>query len=155
MVSAKSGAMDRLSMFGRRLIPRNGYCVGGDDLFDVRLSPEALDRLAGEQTMRAGDRDPLDLPLAQLVQHLDDCAAVGDLVVDDDHVLPVDVTDDGVDHDVVVADPLLAAGGHRQPRASGRSGDAAFALPRSGETTTVFFRRRPRKWWANTSSAFR
>ena len=50
-----------------------------------------------------------------LLQHLDDRAAVGDLVVEDDDVLAVDVADDRVDHDAVVAQALLAAGGHRQP----------------------------------------
>ena len=55
-------------------------------------------------------------------QHLDDRAAVGDLVVEDDHVLAVDVADDGVDHDPVVAHALLAAGRHGQLQHAGEVG---------------------------------
>jgi hypothetical protein len=50
-------------------------------------------------------------------KHLQDRAAVGNLVVQHDDVLPLHVADERVDDDSVVAHTLLAAGRHRQAEA--------------------------------------
>ena len=112
---------------------------------DVRAGAKPRNRLAREQAVRAGHRDPLHPPLAKPVQHLHDRAAVGDLVVEDDDVLAVDVADERVDDDPIVA---RGASCCRPPPAASRlraKWEASFALPRSGETTTVFVSRCCRK----------
>ena len=55
-------------------------------------------------------------PLAEPVQDFHDRPAVGDFVVEDDDVLAIDVADDGVEDDAVVAQAALAAGGDRKPQ---------------------------------------
>ena len=55
----------------------------------------------------------------ELVHQLDDRAAGGDLVVEDDGLLAGHVADDRVDHDLVVGLALLAAGRDRHAEQPG------------------------------------
>ena len=70
IASASSGAIDSTSCCGRRFSARDRHRVGRDDLVDVGLRAEPLDRLAGEQAVRARDGDALDPALAQLAPAL-------------------------------------------------------------------------------------
>src|SRR5688572_65861 len=56
--------------------------VGGDDLGDRRMVAQPLDRLAGEEAVRAGDRCLAAALLLELVHQLDDGSPGGDLVVE-------------------------------------------------------------------------
>ena len=69
--------------------------------------------------MGAGDADRSRLPLAQPVEQLQYRAALGDLVVEHDHVAALDLADDRADGHLVVVEPLLGAGGHRYPEEAG------------------------------------
>src|SRR5262245_64381110 len=86
---------------------RNG--VRADDLQDIVLALEAIERSAGEEAVRAGDADRPGAPPPEVAEQLDDRAALGDLVVDDDRVLARYVADDGADLDPVVFEALLRA----------------------------------------------
>src|SRR3954471_20055904 len=98
---------------------RGRHGVGGDDLADHRVVAEPFDGLADEQPVRARDGRTGAAELLQLVEQLDDRPAGGDLVVEDDRMLALDVTDDRVDDDPVVGQPLLAAGGDGEAQQPG------------------------------------
>ena len=65
-------------------IVRSGDGIGGDDLTDHRVVAESLHGLAGKQAMSAGHGGLGAPKLSQLVEQLDDGAARGDLVVEND-----------------------------------------------------------------------
>ncbi len=73
------------------------------------------DCLADEQPMGARDGCFGAAELLQLVEELDDRATGRDLVIEDDGLLAGDVADDGVDHDRVIVETLLAAGRDWKP----------------------------------------
>ena len=72
--------------------------------------------------MRTGDHNPLHAFLTEPLDNFDDRAAVRDFIVDDDHVLPGHVADDGIDHHAVVAQALFAACRHGQFQHAGEVG---------------------------------
>ena len=81
--------------------------------------PQPLDRRAGEQPVRARDRDVVAALGPELVEQLDDRATGRDLVVEHDRPLAGDVTDDRLDDDPVVGEALLAARRHRHAEQPG------------------------------------
>ena len=87
---------------------------------------QPLDGRAGEQPVGAGDRRLGAAEVLEPLQQLDDRAAGGDLVVEDDGPLAGDVADDRVDDDLVVGEPLLAAGRDGQARAAARRGSRSW-----------------------------
>ena len=74
---------------------------------------EALEGIAREEAVGAGDGDMVDLLIPEPADQFDNRAASGDLVVQDDHTFSVDVADDRVNDDLPIADPAFAARGHR------------------------------------------
>lgn len=91
---------------------------------------------------------------AEPVRQLDDRAAGRHLVVQDDDVLAVHVADDGVDDHLVVGEPLLAPGRHRQAEQPGERG-GRLGVAEVGDTTTVSVRLRSRKCSASSLIALR
>jgi hypothetical protein len=96
-----------------------GNGVGGHHLRHHGVVPQPLDCAAGEETVRACDCRLGAAHLLEPVEQLDDGSAGRDLVVEHNGSAPVDVADDGVDDDPVVAEPALAAGGHWEPQEAG------------------------------------
>ena len=85
---------------------------------------EAFDGLAGEKSVRAGHGRFVATFLLEFVEQLDDGSAGGDLVVEDDRGSASHITDDRIDHDLVIGLTLLAARSDwysKQPCEQGRS----------------------------------
>ena len=100
----------------------DGDRVRAHDLGNVLGGGDLLERAVGEQAVRAGDADRPRLLVPQHGKELKDRRPPGDLVVDDDHVPVGHVADDRGDGHLVVAEPLLRAGGDGQPQAPGERG---------------------------------
>ena len=122
--SAGDGAHLQLGPAGRR---RDG--VGGDHLGDHRVVAQPLHRAPGEQPVGAGDGRLGDPAVGEPVEQLDDRATGGDLVVEDDGAPALDVTDDRVDDDAVVAEAPLASRPPPAGRAAARTGWRPWRCP--------------------------
>jgi hypothetical protein len=94
------------------LLRGHGHGVGAHDLQDVRLLAEPLEGAGREESVRAGHPDRPGLRLPEPVEKFQDGAALGDLVVQDDHIPSGDLADHRVDADPVVGIPLFGAGRH-------------------------------------------
>src|SRR5260221_10899218 len=70
--------------------------------------------------MRASDADGADFLRAQVIEQFEHRAALGDLVVQYDHVLARDVADDGTDVHLVVGEALLCRRSHADAEQAGR-----------------------------------
>ena len=79
------------------------------------MTAQPFDGPAGEQAVGRRDGCLGDAVVGQAVEQLDDGAARGDLVIEHDGPLALDVADDGVDDDGVVAEPALGPGSDGQP----------------------------------------
>ena len=100
----------------------NGDRVRAHDLEDVLGGGELLERAVGEQAVRAGDADRPRLLVPQHGKELKDRRPPGDLVVEDDHVPVGHLADDRGNGHLVVAEPLLRAGGDGHSQAPGERG---------------------------------
>jgi hypothetical protein len=89
--------------------------VGADDFGDVRLTTDPAECSGREQPVRARHPDRGDATFAQFPEQFDHRAALGDLVVEHDHVAACHVTDDRGDLDPVLGEPLLGPGRDRHP----------------------------------------
>ena len=117
---------------------------------DSRASASPANRPCVQATRIAAD-----VALAQPVEQLEHRAALGDLVVQHDHVPAGDLADDRADHHLVVGEPLLGAGRHRRRRASGRTPRPPWRCRGRGRPRRCCSGRSRRKCAASSRSACR
>jgi hypothetical protein len=106
-----------------RVIQGDRSGVGAHDLGHVG-GGQLVQRVVGEQAVRARHGDGADLALAQPVEQLEHGGAARDLIVEDDGVPPGYVADDGGDGHLGVADPFLRTRRHRHAQPAGERGGA-------------------------------
>src|SRR5215469_907328 len=80
------------------LFGRYRHRIGGDDLYDIPLFTQPLNGASGKETMRADDGDTTSIEFAQAPQDFDDCAAVGDLVINDDDIFAFNIAYNSLYH---------------------------------------------------------
>jgi oligopeptidase B len=101
-----------------RVVGRDGCRVGAHNLGHVG-GGQLVQRVVGEQAMRAGHRHRTRPLLGQPGQQLEHGRAARDLIVEDDHVPVGHVADDGGGPHLGIADPFLRARRHRHAEPAG------------------------------------